>query len=125
MHSLLGCQTVTVPAPAPVDKGQAPIGSLESVTASVGSVSVSGWTIDPDTIDPIAVHVYVDGASAGFVANKVRNDVGRIYPAYGANHGFGETLTAEPGSRRVCVYGMNNGVGVHSLLGCQTVTVPS
>ena len=46
----LGCRTVTV-------INQAPIGNLDTLSATPSSVTVTGWALDPDTTDPIDVHV--------------------------------------------------------------------
>ena len=54
-----------------------------------GSLSVTGWAIDPETTAPITVHAYVDGAWAGaFTANTGRADIGDTYWWLGPNHGF-------------------------------------
>ena len=53
----LGCRTVTLGGP--------PVGALESVSTTAGQVRVRGWTLDPDTVDPTSVHVYVNGAYKG------------------------------------------------------------
>lgn len=100
-----------------------PFGNLEGVDARAGGVSVGGWAIDPDTTSPIAVHVYVDGVGTALTADSSRTDVGSAYPAYGANHGFGAVLPANPGSHTVCAYGINVGVGGNVQLGCRTVVV--
>lgn len=116
----LGCTTVTVPAP--VDSGRAPIGVLEEVRLSDTTVSVSGWTLDLDTIWPIQVRIEGAGRSATITADRTRSDVGAAYPAYGASHGFLGSLTLPPGRTDVCVYGVNTGAGGDTLLGCRSVT---
>lgn len=100
-----------------------PFGNLEGVEARAGAVSVGGWAIDPDTASAIAVHVYVDGVGTALTADSSRSDVGSSYPAYGANHGFGAVIPADPGSRTVCAYGINVGLGSNVQLGCRTVVV--
>ncbi|TFC19196.1 hypothetical protein E3O19_03410 [Cryobacterium algoritolerans] len=120
VNALLGCSTVTVFG----EQGRAPFGVLEGVRGVTGGIEMSGWAIDPDTASSIAVHLYVDGASAAYRADKSRTDVGAAYPGYGDNHGYAETVVATPGSHQVCAYGINAGPGVHTLLGCSTVTVP-
>ncbi len=123
-HTLLKCQDVTVPQPTVVlpDRGRAPVGNLEVVTVSAGTLTVAGWTYDPDTTASIPVHVYVDSTGYAFTANKSRPDVGAAYPVYGPAHGFGEKITIGPGAHKVCVYGINTGAGGHTLLGCKSVT---
>lgn len=104
-----------------------PFGSFDSAAASVGSIDVSGWTIDPDTNDPIDVHVYVDGTIAGaFRADRSRPDVAAAVPGYGDRHGFSARVgRIGGGSHQVCVYAINVGpAGTDNpQLGCRTVVV--
>lgn len=93
----------------------APTGNLEAANGGTGTVTVSGWAADPDTSRPISVHVYVDAASVAVLANASRPDVG--------THGFGTTIPAAAGMRKVCVYAMNDGPGANTLLGCRDVLV--
>jgi hypothetical protein len=116
-HTLLGCRTVTVPAP----HAAAPFGVLDAVQWSGGTVTVTGWAHDPDTGAPILVHVYLDGAAAPttIVAGEPRPDVALALPGAGPAHGFSGTFAA---ARRVCVYAINdNLVGPHTLLGCRSI----
>lgn len=116
-HTLFGCPTIQVP-------GGAPLGALDSVAVAESSVTVAGWAIDPDTAQPIPVHVYVDSTGSGFVANKDRPDVARVYPVFGPRHGYSERLAVTPGKHRICVYGINTGPGSNSLIACRDVDVP-
>jgi phage tail protein X len=115
----LGCRTVTISG--------TPIGTIDVVSDnSDTTVRVAGWSIDPDTTDSIAVHVYVDGTYAtSAVANVSRADVGDAYPSYGAAHGFDLTLAdVAAGSHNVCVYGINDdATNNNPALGCRTLTV--
>ncbi len=117
-NRLLGCRTVTVPTGPP-------IGSLDAATAGVGSVSVAGWAIDPDTADPIAVHVYVDGRGTALVAGASRPDVGAAFPGYGPSHGFAARVAVPGGPHAVCAYGIDARTGSNSVLGCRVVMVPT
>jgi hypothetical protein len=101
-----------------------PIGNLEAVSVSPGSVSVRGWAIDPDVTRSIKVHVKVDGVAVGTVASGSRPDVAAAFPGYGPDHGFSKSVTASPGAHQVCAHGINVGSGRNTLLGCRTVTVP-
>ena len=117
-NTLLGCPAVTMPTGSPK-------GALETANApGIGLVDVVGWAYDPDTVDPIRVHVYVDGA--GFAS--VLADVDRTTPSlpgYGTRHGFGTRLVGvAPGTHRVCAYGIDVGPGSNALLGCRDVTMP-
>jgi hypothetical protein len=113
----LSCRTV-------VGMSGSPVGVVDAVTASAGQVTVSGWTYDPDTASPNPVHVYVDGDGYGYQADGDRPDVGAVYPAYGAKHGYSVTVPASAGLHRVCAYGINIGYGDNVQLRCITVTVP-
>ena len=121
--SLLGCSEVTVTGGI-VELGRAPIGNVEVVRPGPGTVSVSGWAIDPDTAAPISVHVYVGSVGEAIIADGVREDVGAAFPGYGAQHGFTWSDSVTPGAYNVCVYGINTGAGGNTLIECSNVTVP-
>ncbi len=116
-NSELGCQNVQV--------GGNPVGAIDNGQPGFASIGVWGWTYDPDTPDPILVHVYMDGKfAAGTGATAVRSDVTAIPDVYGDAHGFGVTFPASPGSHRVCAYALNVGVGnTNTELGCFTTVV--
>lgn len=108
--------------------GSNPTGHVDLLAGGPGpsQLSLSGWALDPDTANPIEVHVYIDGGGHNLgPANLSRPDVGRVFPGYGDAHGFARTFSVLPGSHRVCVYAINVGPGVHTLLACRQVTVSS
>ncbi len=105
--------------------GGGPFGNLDVATAGFGSVRVSGWAIDPDSTDPIQVHVYAGPVGTPLTADQPRADVGSAYPGFGDAHGFSATVPAGVGPQRVCAYGIDVGGGGNRLLGCATVNVPS
>ncbi|MGK0740677.1 hypothetical protein ACSHWG_02165 [Leucobacter sp. Z1108] len=118
--AFLGCKTVST-ASGP------PFGNVDSVQAVPGSVRFSGWMIDPDTTEPVTIHVYIDGRWGGeYRANLERRDVGRAYAGYGDSHGFDIDLTSRigAGSSTVCIYGINSGAGFNSLITCRTIQLP-
>lgn len=119
----LGCKTAS--AGPLVEKGRLPIGALDSVTVSGTKITASGWAIDPDTAQPIAVHVYTSGRGSAHTANGARSDVGNTYPAYGPNHGFVVSKDVEPGPVDVCAYAINTAGGVNPLIGCKRVEAKS
>ena len=114
----LGCRVVTSP-------GGSPFGALDVVTARLGGVSVVGWVVDPDIASAVTTHIYVSGVGYAVTANANRPDIGGGLPAYGPDHGFVVDLPAPGGVVNVCAYGINVGVGAHTLLGCRTTTVPT
>ena len=119
-HTLLGCRGVTVLPP----RAARPFGSFDVAASVDGSINVAGWAIDPDTADPIDVHVYVDGKIAGGTrADRIRLDVGAIFPDSGPRHGFDAMFAAAPGAHNVCAYAINDGPPDHTFLGCKTMTV--
>jgi len=117
-NTLIGCRDVVVPSGSP-------FGALDLVSAGTGQVRVAGWGIDPDSVSPIDVHVYVDGAGYAFTATGSRPDVAGVYPGYGAAHGFDVVVPSAAGAHRVCAYLINVGVGGNALLGCRDVVVGS
>jgi hypothetical protein len=67
------------------------------------------------------VHFYIDGRfGVKTDANGVRNDVGAMLPAYGANHGYDTYMAVASGNHAVCAYGINAaGTGTNTMLGCR------
>ncbi|MEO5842675.1 MAG: twin-arginine translocation signal domain-containing protein [Acidimicrobiales bacterium] len=115
---LLACKTVAVSG--------VPIGSLDVVQLVPGGARVAGWVLDPDTANPIDIHVYVDGALAlATRADDTRNDVANLYNGYGSAHGFDVTVALGPGRREICVYAINQAPGPNPLIGCGAVNVGS
>ena len=114
----LGCRVVTSP-------GGSPFGALDIVTPRLGAVSVVGWAVDPDVASAVTTHIYVNGVGYAVTANSNRPDIGGGLPAYGPAHGFVADLPAPGGAVTVCAYGINVGVGTHTLLGCRSTTVPT
>ena len=113
-NALLGCRVVNLAV--------SPIGALDSASRNGSSLTTSGWAIDPDTGNPIQVHIYVDGVFQEVVtAGNPRGDIGAAFPAYGANHGFSTTIPVTAARHTVCAYGINaSGTpGNNVLLGCR------
>ena len=111
-----GCRAVTV-------VNHSPIGFLDSAVAASGKITVSGWSLDPDTTASIGVHVYIDGRfTAALVAAGSRPDVGRIF-GKGDNHGFRGAFNAANGTHQVCVYAIDWPGGSNPRFGCRSVAV--
>ncbi len=113
VNPLLGCRTVTLPTGSPY-------GSFDSAVGGAGSVTVRGWTIDPDTAGPIRVDFYVDGrGAASMQADQTRADIGKAFPAYGTDHGFSGTINLGAvkigaGKHQICAYAINVAGGAPS-----------
>jgi hypothetical protein len=119
LNTPLGCRTVAVLV-------SPPLANWEVLSATAGSVTVSGWAFDPD--QPLAashVHVYVDGAGVASVpADSDRADVRAVF-GVGGQHGFTWTRALAPGVHTVCVYAIDlDQSWRHTPLGCRSVTVP-
>lgn len=126
-HGASSSSRSTGPVQVVAPPSRDPFGSLDAANPGVGSISVGGWVVDRDAAPgPTNVHVYVDGNGVNIgSASSPRPDIGAIFPAFGADHGFNATIGASPGSHTVCAYGINSGPGGNSLLGCRSVTVPT
>jgi uncharacterized protein with LGFP repeats len=116
----LGCRKFTVQRVV-----HEPRGAVDFISALGNQVTFGGWALDIDApTTSLSIHAYVDGAFAGaFPAAWTRPDIAAAYPAAGAAHGFGSTLTIPVGTHTVCLYAINLGAGaVNPALGCKTVT---
>ncbi len=115
---LLTCRDVVVP-------NGSPVGEMKEMWGVPGAVRMWGWALDPDTPDPIVLHVLINGRWAVVNANAENQAVGPAYPAHGPNHGFGASIPADPGQNQVCVWAKNVGAGDDLKLACQNVQVPN
>lgn len=114
-----GCRSVAVPTGSP-------IGVIDTVTVTSGSITITGWALDPDTAASIPVHIYTDASGLAFTADTDRPDIALAYPGYGAAHGYSATFAAAVGRHTVCVYGIDiAGTGANSGRGCRVVDVPA
>ncbi|PZE68084.1 hypothetical protein [Curtobacterium sp. MCBD17_021] len=115
-NATLGCKTVTVTKASP-------FGSVDTAAAVPGGIRVRGWAIDPNAqTKAITVQASIDGAVTKLTANGTRTDVARVHKAAGAAHGFDTVIPVATGSHRVCLTGVNVGVGADKLLKpCTTV----
>jgi SpoIID/LytB domain protein len=109
-NTALGCRTVTVPGD--------PVGSIDVVSVGGGGIRVAGWAIDPNTADPIAVHVYVGAAGTALTADRNRPDLAAAFPGAGTAHGYDAAVAGGAGAN-VCIYAINVGKGTNTQLGCR------
>ncbi|WIJ44213.1 hypothetical protein [Curtobacterium citreum] len=111
------CSTFRVP-------GSVPVGSVDTLVSTGDGISLTGWALDGDTTSSIPVDVYVDGVGRRISANQSRSDIQRVFPAYGAQHGFSTKISLADGAHQVCVYAINVGAGSgNPTLACRTVQV--
>ncbi len=121
VNTHLGCRDVTI-------RSGNPFGSFDTTRAAPGSVTATGWALDPDTRSAVTTHVYVDGRlRTTATADGNRPDVERAHPGYGSARGWSTTVSGLAGGpHEVCVYAINAGPGnANPLLGCRTVVAPS
>ncbi|MGK0715088.1 hypothetical protein ACR5KS_03335 [Leucobacter sp. W1153] len=118
-NTFLGCRVLATEGP--------PFGNFETARPVFGGVDIAGWAVDPDTKDPISIHVYANGRWAGaYLADQHRPDVGRVHPAFGPLHGFSLQLRGlQPGQNNICVYGIDVFGSSNTQLGCHRVVTTS
>lgn len=109
----IGCRSVFVPAD--------PFGAIDVLRAGADGIRVSGWAIDPNTPDPIEVHVYVGTAGTPVLADRTRPDLAAVYPTAGTSHGYDVVVPGRAG-QTVCVYAINVGPGATQTIACRTAT---
>lgn len=100
-----------------------PIGAIDVLTKRNGVIEVAGWAYDPDTSDPIRVHVYLDNRGYSIPTDVPRPDVVASHPKAPATSGFSFRSTGHgDGPTKVCAHAINVGTGgSNRLLGCRTV----
>lgn len=112
----LGCSTITPP-------GGSPYGVIDSWEQTSTGVRVTGWAIDPDTVNATTVRVKSGNTQlVRGTASVPRDDVARKYVAFGGAHGFALDVPLAPGEQKVCLVANNIGKGSHRTLGCATIT---
>jgi hypothetical protein len=97
---------------------------MESVTKrDPHTARLTGWALDPETTDPIAVHLYLDGRFlAAFTALGDRPDVEDVWWWLGRRHGYVVDVPVPTGTHLICAYGISVGTGVNELVGCGATT---
>ena len=99
-NSLLGCSSVTVLSVA--------FGHLDQVAWTDGRLDLRGWTVDPDVVTPVTVHVYADGAFLAQVrADVPRPDLAAGFRLHGGDHGFEAQLVLSRRPATVCAYAID------------------
>ncbi|GIG20189.1 hypothetical protein Cch01nite_09130 [Cellulomonas chitinilytica] len=113
----LGCRAASV-------VNHAPIGVVEQLQVSGVTLTVSGWTLDPDSEESTSVHVYVDSVGVAVTADVGRADVAAAY-GHGELHGFAYSTVVPEGRHTVCVYAIDAGGGSPTTLRCSEIQVGS
>ena len=114
--TVIECATVTVPTGSP-------LGAVEALLVGPDSVRVIGWAADPDTPDPVNLHLRLDGELWGAVrANDPRPDI----PGYGGNGGFDVEIPIDTGTHELCVFARDaRAPGGTTRLDCRNFDTPS
>lgn len=110
---------------APCVTGAAPVGSLDTLTATGNRVRLTGWAVDLDQRGTeLSVAVYEDGRGiAWFPTGVPRADVNAVYGTTG-RHGFDIQLDAANGTHTYSVYAIGVGPGpANTLLANRAVAV--
>jgi peptidoglycan hydrolase-like protein with peptidoglycan-binding domain len=116
-NTTLGCRTMTAQ--------HSPVGALEVLTPGLGTVTVGGWALDPDTADTVTTGLTVDGVpSEQVLTTTSRPDIDARYPGMGDQHGVEAELALTEGTHRVCLTAANaSGTpGQNAVVGCRTIT---
>lgn len=123
-NEVLGCRSLVIEVN--------PFGHVDIVapTAEQTGIRIAGWAIDPDSVEPITVHIYLNSKGQRVTASTSRPDVGTTYPVYGSRHGFDSIFPVGFGDYTVCVYTINTGPGTsdesgdtNTDLGCTDLTL--
>ncbi len=113
-NTRLGCLSATVSAD--------PFGGINTIAVDHGKLWVRGWAIDPNTNNPIRVHVYDNGTGlASLAADIDRPDVAARF-GRGGRHGFEARLTIRPGNHAIKVIAIDVGAGGNRVIGTRTVS---
>jgi hypothetical protein len=119
MNKLLGCSSITV------SQSPDPVGQMEDIFPEPGGFRVRGWAVDPNTSDPLNVHIYRGSSGTAVQTTVRRDDILAQYPNASVTSGFDAHVDAPAGAAAVCAYGINVGWGVNTTLGCRSVQILS
>jgi hypothetical protein len=99
--------------------GGQPVGHFESATRHGNQVTVKGWAIDPNLHGPSAVLIKIGHNSTRLHANTNRPDIAKIFPHYGASHGYNDTFGIPHSATQVCITNLNSGPGTPGTTTCR------
>ncbi|TDQ02858.1 MULTISPECIES: hypothetical protein [unclassified Leifsonia] len=98
-------------------------GALDTAVGVYKGIQISGWSYDPAVKQSGGyVWVNIDGQGGPYNANKPLSWFNNMFPGWGNNHGYSETIPASSGPHQVCVYSML--ASTSPLIGCKDVVVP-
>jgi hypothetical protein len=114
-----GCRTVTVTAPRPA------VTHIDSVSSAIGSLTVAGWDVFPDSLaTQVGLAINIGSSWYSMTANTPNSGSASAYPTSTVDHGYTSTLSIAPGSYNVCIWTVEpSGPAVNT--GCRTVSVPA
>jgi hypothetical protein len=99
-------------------QGRSPFGAFDTASGGAGTVSVSGWAIDPDLArTATTAYIYIGGpmgsGAPGWAvsANKLRSDVAAVHPNTGSYHGYASTITTSVRGTNVPIYAYGVDIG--------------
>lgn len=118
-NKLLGCVTVNVTQSAD------PVGGVDDIYAVPGGFFIRGWTADPNSANPLNVHIYGGTTTRVLTTSVARDDVASRISFAPRASGFETRVDASAGDKNVCAYGINVGWGKNSTLACRSVRVMS
>jgi hypothetical protein len=112
-NTRLGCRSARVSAN--------PFGALDGASVEGGRLRVRGWAIDPNTNNPIRVHIYGNGQGLGAItADRERKDIASRF-GRGSRHGFSALLRFRPGTWEIKAIAINVGAGSNKVIGTRRV----
>ncbi|NNE75244.1 MAG: hypothetical protein HKN26_16380 [Acidimicrobiales bacterium] len=118
----LGCQDVSVPDQE-LGGSALPVGSMNP-TRSPGTISVAGFAVDADTIDPVRVRFEVNGATrAAIYARRINTSLHERL-GRGDRHAYRLTMQVPAGQHELCGFIADADTDAERALGCRTITVP-
>lgn len=112
------------------DKGNHPTGALESVEVRNGSIFVSGWAYDKDSLSKsLKVNIFIGSPSAGGKKYTIKANKGDMelnaQKKISGKHRFKATIKIKlKGKKKIYAYALNVKSGNDSLIGTKTVKSP-
>ena len=102
----IGCKTITV--------NHDPAGGLDQPLQIPNKVQVTGAAADPDTSNPVTVHLTIDNhAQPDLIANAAAHH----------GRGFAAWYPLANGTHTICATAVNQGAGSDASFGCRTIVV--